>query len=159
MIVVSDTSPITNLIEIGRLELLRDLFGEVFIPEIVSREATIVDAHRKAIENNTWIKVVDLKDRQVFNSLANKLDGGEAEAIALALELSAELILIDELAGRAEALELGLTITGLLGVLVGAKKQGLIKAIKPEIERLISDADFWVSPSIVKEALALAGEK
>lgn len=159
MIVVSDTSPITNLIEIGRLELLRDLFGEVFIPEIVSREATIVEAHRKEIENNAWIKVVDLKDRRIFNSLVNKLDGGEAEAIALALELSADVILIDEMDGRTEALGLGLTVTGLLGVLVRAKKQGLIGAIKPEIERLISDADFWVSTLIVEEALALAGEK
>lgn len=159
MIVVSDTSPITNLIEIGRLDLLRDLFGEVLIPPGVFREATFIDWHRLEVDTCDWIRVVELRNRDLFVKLAEKLDRGEAEAIALAVELSAEIILIDEAAGRFEAAESGLIVTGLLGVLIRGKKQGLITSIRPEIARLISEADFWVSATIIEEAVRLAGEE
>lgn len=158
MIVVSDTSPITNLIEIDRLYLLRELFSEVLIPRFVFREATFVDRHRSAVLNCEWIRVVELKNRDLFDDLSVDLDPGEAEAIALAVELSADLILIDESDGRIEAKEHGLVITGLLGVLVRAKKQGLIDSVRPEIARLVLEADFWVSPALVEEAASLAGE-
>lgn len=159
MIVVSDTSPITNLIEIGRLNLLRELFGEVFIPTAVFREATFINRHRIEVDNCDWIRVVSLGTRDLFDTLAEKLDRGEAEAIALAVELSAELILIDETAGRSVAAERGLVVTGLLGILIRGKKQGLIPSVRPEIDRLISDADFRVSATIIAEAVRLADEE
>lgn len=159
MIVVSDTSPITNLIEIGRLEILRSLFRTVLIPPAVFREATFHEHVRKEIEDADWIRVVELTTHDLYLSLAEKLDRGEAEAISLAVETSADLILIDESEGRREALELGILVTGLLGVLIRAKKQGLIPAIRPEIDRLVVTADFWLGQHIIDEALILAGER
>ncbi len=159
MIVVSDTSPITNLIEIGRLDLLRGLFKTVLIPPAVFREATYLEHIRIEIENCDWIEVVDLTSRDLYNTLAENLDPGEAEAISLAIELSADAILIDEADGRREAHRLGIFVTGLLGVLIRAKKQGLIPAIKPDIERLIATSDFWLGQDVIAEALLLAGEK
>ncbi len=90
--------------------------------------------------------------------LALELHLGEAEAIALALEMKAEYLLIDEREGRTLARQLGLRITGVLGVLLRAKRRGQIEAIKPEIEALRSHARFFIAPALESAILAEAGE-
>ncbi len=159
MIVVSDTSPITNLIEIGRFDILRSLFRTVLIPPTVFQEATFHEHVRRELEDADWIQIVELTTNSLYTLLAERLDRGEAEAISLAVETSADLILIDEADGRREAQELGIVVTGLLGVLVRAKKQGLIPAVRPEINRLVLAADFWLGQDVINEALVLAGER
>lgn len=159
MIVVSDTSPVTNLLIIGRLDLLRGIFGRVIIPAAVAKELYFIDDHRRALEDLDWIEIVELKDKSLLDSLTQTLDAGEAEAIALSIELSADVVLIDELEGRREARRRGLEVTGLIGVLVEAKKLGLINLVKPEIDSLVRDARFWISSRLISDALKAVGEK
>jgi uncharacterized protein len=86
--------------------------------------------------------------------LRAELDPGEAEAIALALEKQADLILVDERLGRQVAMALGLRVTGLLGVLAEAKRASLIERVKPVIEDLHERAGFWISAELIAEVLS-----
>lgn len=158
MIVVSDTSPITNLLKIGRIDLLHDLYGTVVVPSAVAKELNFLKETRRWMIDLDWIEVVELQNRDVYSLLADTLDPGEAEAIALSLELDADVLLIDEVDGRREAANRGLEVTGLIGVLLEAKRAGLIDLIRPEIDKLVSDAKFWMSPNLIDLALALAHE-
>ena len=159
MIVVSDTSPISNLLKIGRIDLLRHLYQTVVIPAAVSREIEFLEENRRLIAEIEWIRVVELKNRELLTLLDGDLDSVEAEAIALSMELKADVLLIDEVDGRREAKNHGLEITGLVGVLLEAKKAGLIGKIRPEIENLATKANFWMSPQLIDLALDLASEK
>ncbi len=119
MIVVSDTSPITNLLKIGKIDLLQQIFGEVIIPVGVYEELTRIPAQKEKIENINWIKKHNARDETLISNLLKLLDKGESESIALAIELDADYLLIDERKGRKVANEYGLTITGILVVCQG----------------------------------------
>jgi len=162
MTVVSNTSPITNLAGIGQLDLLYQLYGTITIPQAVYNEmATIGRTVPGALEVQTlsWITVQPVTDPSQVTALRAVLDPGEAEAIVLALELNAELLLIDERPGRAIARQTGIAIIGVLGVLLEAKQQGLIVAVKPLIDQLIHQVDFWVDKQLYDAVLQSAGEK
>jgi len=157
VIVVSDTSPLNYLRKIGRLELLPQLFGEVLIPSAVRREWERDFAHAPS-PTYDWLRVVEPRDRGAVSELRRTLDEGEAEAIVLAEECGAELLLIDETDGRAVAENRGLTITGVLGVFVRAKDAGRIPAIRPEIGRLLAETNFYSKAPLLNRVLALAGD-
>ncbi len=91
--------------------------------------------------------------------LRKELDRGEAEAIALALELKAEMLIIDELKGRNRAELAGLKIIGLLGTLIEAKKRNLIEAVKPLMEDLVDKAGFKIHPILYQRVLKISGEE
>lgn len=115
MIVISDTSPISNLAAIGQLDLLRQIYGEVIIPETVYQEIInggITEPATLAVQSLEWIKKASVNNFTLVRNLLSKLDPGEAEAIVLALELNAELLIVDERKGRKQATSLGLKITG-----------------------------------------------
>ena len=163
MVVASNTSPISNLTLIGRLNLLRTQFGEIWIPGAVLSELGLL-AHPTALQEirtalrDGWIKSRSLGDERVARLLKTTLDPGEAEAIALALELSAGLILLDEKDGRCMADRAGLRVTGVLGVLLRAKQDGHIQLVKPEVDALRNQARFFVSPQLEERVLKIAGE-
>ncbi|BAY39477.1 hypothetical protein NIES2111_38530 [Nostoc sp. NIES-2111] len=164
MIIVSDTSPITNLAAIGQLDLLRQLYSSVTIPKAVYDEMVSLDKvvpGTVEVQTLSWIKVQAIVDsqkvREILESQDN-IDLGEAEAIILSLEIKADLLLMDERRGRTVATNYGINITGLLGVLLQAKKQGLVSSIKPLIDQLITNADFRVSPQLYVLVLKSAQE-
>lgn len=161
MIVVSNTSPINNLAGINQLDLIRKLYGSVIIPNAVYQELTSSNfpvAGAMEVQTLDWISVRQVSNLTVVNSLKKELDLGEAEAIALALELNAARLLIDERRGRIVAARLNIEHTGVLGILVEAKSKGIISSVKPLLEALINRAGFWVSESIYHYVLELAGE-
>lgn len=161
MIVVSNTSPIVNLAAVGQLNLLQQLYDRVIIPQAVYDEIVVAGAGQPGaveVETYAWIEANKAADRVLVASLQLGLDEGEAEAIALAAELKADLLLLDERRGRAVASQLGLRCVGLLGVLMEAKHQDLIAAIKPVLDALIQRAGFWVSQALYDHVLQSAGE-
>ncbi|PSB28727.1 DUF3368 domain-containing protein [Stenomitos frigidus] len=160
MIVVSDTSPISNLAAIGQLILLQQLYGEVIIPTAVYQEllnSGSEDPAVLAVQTLDWIQVRSVTNAGLLQPLQASLDAGEAEAIALALELNANRLLMDERRGRQQATQAGLKVTGLLGILLAAKQQGLVATIQPLLDALITNG-FWIRDELYAETLRLAGE-
>jgi len=153
MIIVSDTSIITNLFQIGEIYLLEKLFVEVIIPEAVENELNEMQEQKDFIKNNTWIKVEKPQNQSLITQLSEKLDIGESEAITLAIEKSADYLLIDEKKGRKEARIHNLNIIGILGVLILAKQEGFIKQVKPLLDRLIQDVNFYINPVLYEDIL------
>jgi uncharacterized protein len=163
VIVVSDTSAITNLAAINQLRLLPLLYQQVIIPEAVYRELVDIDPSvpgSAEAQTATWLEVRVIANREVVERLQSevRLDPGESEAIALALEIGADLLLIDERRGRAEADRLCIKITGLLGILVEAKRKNLIVAVKPLMNALIATSDFRVSSALYDQILNMVNE-
>lgn len=142
---------------------MRDQVPLVWIPPAVEAE---LNAHpdpaalatiRAAIEDG-WIQVTPAIDSPLKRILTVQLHRGEAEAIALAAERRADIVLIDEQEGRALAAQAGLTVTGVIGVLLRGTRSGAISAMKPEIDALRSKARFFLAASLEKSVLASAGE-
>ena len=161
MIVVSNTSPIINLAAIGQLDLLRLLFGTIAIPQAVFHEVA-VRGHEQAgsseIQVYPWFERHEVQNAALVKQLEQHLDAGEAEAIAVAAELHADLLLIDERRGRRAAQQLGISVVGLLGILLLAKQRGYLNAIKPLLHDLIRVAGFWIDRELYKQVLMSAGE-
>lgn len=162
MIVVSNTSPITNLAAIGHLDLLSQLFGRLLVPQAVVEELSRGHEHsmgRVIVGNIEWLESRPVGDAALVASLTLELDPGEAEAIALAHEVSAQLVLMDERRGRHVAKKLGLTPLGLLGVLVLAKRRGLIDELRPLLDELANKAGFWIGEELFAQILREASEQ
>lgn len=161
MIVISDASPLINLAIIGKLDLLPALFGKVVIPQKVFEEIVVQGSEMPgadAVRMASWIEVRPSSNRMLVQALQTQVDPGEAEAIALALEMQAHLLLIDERIGRQLAKEFRLPIMGLLGVLKIAKEKSLIPRLKPLLDQLIQEAGFRVSKALYQQILEQEGE-
>lgn len=161
MIVVSNTSPIFYLSTIGQLDLLRQLYAKIVIPTTVYDEIIHVgntDASARVVPTLSWIKTQPATNQELVNRLKAELDPGEAEAIALAIELNADRLLMDERLGRAAAMQLGLQVTGVLGILIAAKQNNLIHEVKPLLDALIEQVGFWIDARLYAEVLQAVGE-
>lgn len=162
MIVVSNTSPIINLAAVGRLELLHDLYGRIAIPQAVYHEIAVRGSGQPgAIEIQTfaWFERYQVRDVALVQRLKQHLDAGESEAIALAIEMQADQLLLDERRGRMIAKQQGVSVMGLLGVLLVAKRQGLLETIRPVLYELRTVAGFWIDPELFTQVLESAGER
>jgi hypothetical protein len=154
--IVSNASPLINLARIETLDLLHQLYGKLFVPEAVWQEIVIEGAGQpgaEEVKSAPWIMPQAVANRSLILALRQELDAGEAEAIVLALEYKAELLLMDERLGRETARHLGLRYTGLIGVLIEAKHKGLISVIKSQLDALRNDAGFRVSDALYARVL------
>ncbi len=161
LIVVSNTSPLTNLAAIGQFDLLRVLFERVHVPGGVVDELAHGDVAWPGlteVQQASWVEVHAISDKVLADALRLDLDRGEAETIVLALELGADLVLLDELAGRHAAQHLGLKVMGVAGLLLRAKALGSVKAIHPLLDRLREQAGFYLSQPVYERILGLADE-
>lgn len=158
--VIVNTTPIIALALIGKLKLLQQLYGEVVIPPAVWAEINAGGPGSVGVgelQAATYIRTVSLSDPRRADLLSD-LDRGEAEVLALAQEMDADLVIIDERLARRHAKRLGLALTGVLGVLLKAKERGFVPAIGPWVDRL-RQGGIHVGDKIVAEALKLAGEE
>lgn len=159
--IVSNTSPLVNLAAIEKLHLFRKLYGEITIPTAVLHEIVTKGKGQpgsEEIKDAKWVKKVEVKNTALVESLTLTLDKGEAEAIALAKEQNAELLIVDERLAREIAHHLGINYIGILGVLREAKEKNLIKKIKRYLDLLRKDAGFWLSDKVYEEILKLEQE-
>ena len=158
MIVVSDTSPISNLLQIGEINLLRPIFHKIVVPSGVFAEICQVESHKEFLIKQDWIETATLTNTNLKTGLMADLDGGEAEAIALAIELKADYLLMDETKGRQIAESYGVKVIGIIGVLIKAKEEGLIAEVKPYLQKLVNEAGFWLNPKLIKTILEIVKE-
>lgn len=161
MLVVSDTSPIVALTHLGLVSILGELYREVLIPPAVARELQSPTRVRQAIDvSKLCIAGIRApRDAARVRELADRLDPGEAEAIALAIELNADAILVDEARGRRIAAEMGIAVTGTLGVLVDAKQAGLVESVGSLMDRLEQELHFFISDGLRAVVLRRANEE
>jgi uncharacterized protein len=145
---VTDSTCLIGLERIQRLNILPQVFSPVIIPPAVQAEVGI---------SASWITVQAPQSIMTVAALKTQLDDGEAEAIALALELDDVFIILDDLSARRVAKQLNLKVIGTVGILLRAKQQKVIDEIKPLLTAL-NAADFRISEAIIQNALRLAGE-
>ena len=159
MIVVADASPIICLSRIGRLDLLREVFTEILVPDEVRDEVEAGLDGAAILRSHSWIESRPVHDRNRLVALAKEMDIGESAAIVLSIEPRAERLLMDERRGRAVAEREGLTVIGVAGVLLREKALGIVPRIGPILDDLVSRARLRLAPEVVTRALALADEE
>lgn len=160
MIVVSDTSCISNLLFINELELLQKIYSKIFIPLAVYNDILALEKggrNMNYFQSREWIIVQNDFTRNISLLPPKNIDAGEAEAIDLAIYLKADRLLIDERKGSVLAKELGITTIGLLGILKIAKENHLILSVKKLLDQLIEN-NFWLSSELYNIVLKSANE-
>jgi predicted nucleic acid-binding protein len=156
--VVSNTTPLISLLKLDRLEILKNIYSEICLPSAVYNE---IEAGRDKIfyrdlSKIDWIRIIEIQNRNALKYFLD-LDSGEAETIVLATEINADLIIMDEKLGRFHAKHADLKVTGIIGVLIKAKKLGLIPMLKPLLFELI-EKNVWIGDKLMNEILSKAGE-
>ena len=158
-ITIVNTSPLFYLHRLGLLELLNRLYGQITVPEAVKKELEEGQAQGEDVpqlENYPWVEIKGVSMPRYLQLIAD-LGPGESEVLALATNHPSALVILDDKLARRIAEMQGFRLTGTAGVLVRAKQNGLVAALKPAIEKLI-DLDFHLKPDLVKATLELAGE-
>lgn len=158
--VVVNSTPLIALSGINHLEILHKIYGEVFIPNAVYLEISAKPESKckKDVDNaSSWLKIEKIKDEMAKKLYKTQLHEGEVEVMILAQEMSANLAIIDDANAKKHAKYLGITVTGTLGVLIKAKKIGIIPALKPLIENMINNG-IYISNDLVKKCLTAVNE-
>ena len=164
-LIISDSSTLIHLAAINRLALLFEFYTQIVIPPAVWREvveqgggragAVEVEQARQARQ----IAILSPVDEPLLRLLKRDLDEGEAEVIALAIEQQASLVLLDETDARETAELYGLHKTGIVGLLIRAKQEGLIRSLRVELDKLREQAGFWIEDNLYQRALVAVGEE
>ena len=158
--VVVNSTPIIALCNADLLYVLREMYGEIIIPKAVFDEVTAKkdSACYQIRENLEWIKVEQVNDNVDRTMYKPKLHAGEVEVMILARQIpEADLVIIDDNAAKRTAQYLGLKVTGTLGVLIKAKRKGIIDSFKDAIDK-IQDNGFYIDEKLRKMAIEQAGE-
>jgi uncharacterized protein len=161
MIVIADAGPLIALAQVGCFDLLARLYQTIHIPPAVHYEVVIAGRGRPGatqVGEAAWVCVADAQDPVVVRLLQERLDAGESQAIALAIRMHADLLLIDEARGRRVAEAWGLHTTGTLGTLIAAKHRGYIPQLTPLLDTLRA-AGFRMSTTLYETAQALVDER
>ena len=161
MIVVSNTSPLTSLAAIGQFDLLSQLYKQVHIAEGVWAELNYGGRQwpgSAEVAAAGWIQRHVVRDQVLVAALRRDLDRGEAESIVLALELRADLVLLDEKEGRHAAQALGLRTLGVVGLLLAGKAGGILREVRPCLDALRAGAGFYLDEGLYRAVLAQANE-
>jgi predicted nucleic acid-binding protein len=146
---VTNSTCLIGLERIGQLNLLPQVFAVIFAPPTVAAEVKTP---------LPWLRVQAVQNTAVTATLRTQMDAGEAETIALAMELSDVILILDDKKARRVAQQIGLKVIGTAGMLLRAKRQGVITEIKPLLTALVQ-ADFRISNRIIEAALRLASEE
>ena len=161
MIVISDSTPLITFMKLGRLDLLHKMFSDVLIPQAVFQELTVNELYSdeaEMIKSSDYIKVVSVQNTEHVMILqrATGLDRGESEAIVYADETKANLLLMDEAAGRKVAQNMNLPISGSIGVLIKAFKTGLLSVDEAEdVFDKLKKSNRHISEKLIQEALII----
>jgi len=162
---ISDSSTLIHLAGIGRLELLKEFYGKIFITPAVWKEVVVEGQSRAGASevneanNAGWIEVVTPTNESVVRLLERELHKGEAETIALAIERHPEVVFLDELEARRVANVYGLRKTGVIGILIRAKLEGRVTSLREELDKLRIEAGFWIGEPLYRRALQAVAEE
>jgi predicted nucleic acid-binding protein len=162
-LVVSDTSPLCNLAQLGWLDWLKKRFGKVWIPDAVASELgswTHLEGTRllRLAMEDGWLEIRSINDAVALASLPDWIHQGEKEAILLAENLNASYLLMDDRDGRLVAEARHLSVVGVVGIVLWAKESGQINSVADALRRLRDEARFFISPKLERQAIAAAGE-
>ena len=155
--VIVNSTPIIGLADIGRLDLLKQVYDQITIPQAVYDEIITPSVKGQVDENSDWITVEKIQDSSQKRMYRAKLHAGEVEVMILAQEQDADLVILDDNAAKKTAKYLGLNVTGTLGVLLRAKQEGHIEAVSPLMDALVKD-HFFIDEKVRGMVLKQAGE-
>ena len=159
--VIVNTTPLIALCHVGQLDILKKIYGEILIPQAVYRELSEKkdSVCKKQVDDSlNWIHVENIKDQMAKSMFKTQLHDGEVEVMILAKEKNADLVIIDDANAKKHAKYLKLSVTGTLGVLIRAKKQGYISELKPIIQEMV-EKNIFISEKLMKLCLEQVGEE
>ncbi|MBR2215536.1 MAG: DUF3368 domain-containing protein [Selenomonadaceae bacterium] len=158
--VVVNSSPLIALCGIGKLGLLREIYGEIAIPLAVYQEISAKqDSLCKHYIDNAaeWVRICQIRNTLAKRLFKAKLHAGEVEAMILAQEQNADLLIIDDALAKRHAIYLGINVTGTLGVLIKARQMNLISELAPLLQQLRRN-NIYVSEKLISYCLQKVGE-
>lgn len=159
-VVVANSTPLIGLSRIRRLHILKELFGTVVVPAAVFREVSVARGDLpggQEVRGADWIEVREVRGRTVVEILELSVDSGEAEAIALAKEIGADLLLIDDRRGRSAAKGVGLALSGTVGALLRYYRKDE-KGFRDALGELVANG-FRLGRDEQEKILQLAGRR
>ena len=155
--VLANTTPLIALANIDKLELLRRLYDTIIVPQAVMDEI-LQEPAKHRVHGCSWIKVEDIHDLSQRDFFRSRLHAGEVDVIILAREQAADLVIMDDNAAKKTAKFFGIDVTGTLGILLKAKKEGHLKKVEPIMNELIRDG-LYISDTVKAYVLDAAGER
>ena len=161
---VSDSSTLIHLAKIGRLNLLHEFHEKILVAPAVWKEVVEEgqswpgSSELKEARRSGWIEVAAPANQALVHLLQKDLHAGESETIALAVECSADIVFLDESEARMTARIYGLNKSGVIGILIRARREGKIPSLQEELDRLRNDAGFWIAEELYRKALGAVDE-
>ncbi len=156
-VVIANATPIVSLCTIEQEEILHQLFQQITIAEAVEQELRAQHKPGSSFPDLDWVNVVAVQNTELVRSLLKDIDSGEAETIALALQMNADIVLIDELAGYRIAKNFDLQVFRTLSLLKTAKSRNIISEVRPLVEEMVRKGR-WYSQSVINGFLRDIGE-
>lgn len=159
--VIVNTTPLIALCHVGQFDILKKIYGEISIPQAVYRELSEKkdSVCKKQVDDSlSWIHVENIKNQMAKSMFKTQLHDGEVEVMILAKEKNADLVIIDDANAKKHAKYLKLSVTGTLGILIRAKRQGYISELKPIIQEMV-EKNIFISEKLMKLCLEQVGEE